>query len=216
MTAGKRLRVPSLLLALAALLVFAAAASAETRAGASDVAFTEFTPTPEATLVEATASYETSGNVTFDVTTGVAPSPGGEGEIYAALTTSSSCVPATSAEVFFEELFLEAAPPVVVINTKMGFAGAVGVSGSLFEEEPVPATKTVSGTVTTLSGTSSRIADGSFNCAIIAASDGEELRVGEGEGLGSSFIGIRLAPQSAPPPPPPSGSSPSDSQAPSA
>jgi hypothetical protein len=216
MTAGKRLRAPALLLALAALLVFAATASAETRAGESDEVFTEFTPTPEATLVEATASYENSGNVTFDVTTGVAPNPGGKGEIFAALITSSSCVPATSAEVFFEELFIEAPPPFVLIQSKTGIAGAVGVSGSLFAAEPVVATKSVSGTETTLSGTSSEIANGSFNCAIIAASDGEELRVNEGEGLGSSFIGIPLVRQVAPPPPPPSAPSSSGSQAPSA
>jgi hypothetical protein len=216
MTARKRLRVPVLLLALAALLVFAATASAETRAGESDEVFTEFTPTPEATLVKATASYETSGNVTFELTTGGAPSPGSEGEIYAALTTSSSCVPATDAEQFFNELFLEATPPIVLLQTKMGIAGAVGISGSLLAPKAVAATKSVSGVVTTLSGSSSEIANGSFNCAIIAASDGEELRVNEGEGLGSSFIGIPLVPQVAPPPPASSGSSSSGSQAPSA
>src|ERR1700748_772052 len=145
MTAGKRLRAPVLCLARAALLVFAATASAETRAGESDEVFTEFTPTPEATLVKATASYETSGNVTFDVTTGVPPSPGGQGEIFPALITSSSCVPATSAEVFFEELFIEAPPPFVLVRSKTGIAGAVGISGSLFAPEPVVATKSVSG-----------------------------------------------------------------------
>src|SRR6201996_1858378 len=213
MTAGKRLRVLVLLLALAAALAFAATASAETRAGGSTTVTTEFTPTPEATIVKAIASYETSGNVTFDLTTAGAATPASEGEIYAALTTSSNCVPATGRDRFFEELFFEATPPIVAIKSTLGTAGAVGVTGSLFAAKPIAATKGVSGTATTLTGGSSEIANGSFNCAIIAASDGEELRVPEGEGRGTSFFAVPLVTQAEPPPAPSSGPSPSGAPA---
>src|SRR6201747_3227383 len=59
---SKRLRAPALLIvALAALLVFAATASAaaETRTGESTTASTEEAPSGEALLVNTTASFET-------------------------------------------------------------------------------------------------------------------------------------------------------------
>ncbi len=110
MTAGKRLRVLVLLLALASALAFAATASAETRAGESMTVLTEFTPTPEATIVKASASYDANGNVTFDLTTAGAASPGSEGEIYAALTTSSNCAPATGRERLLRRTLLRSHP----------------------------------------------------------------------------------------------------------
>ena len=209
MNAGKRLRAPVLLLALAAVLVFAATASAETRAGESTTVATDQTPTPEATILKASASYETSGNATFEVTASGPPSAGSEGEIWAALVTSSDCQAPLDRSSLINALFVEATPPILLIRGKMAIAGAVGITGSLFEAKPATATKSVSGTTTTFTGTSNVIANREFNCAIVGASDGEEFQVGEGEGRGSSFVAIPLVTQAEPPPPPVSGPSPS-------
>ncbi len=214
MTTGRRFRVPVLLLALAALLVCAATASAETRSGESTTVATEFTPTPEATILKATAAYETGGNATFEVTAAGPPSAGSEGEMWAALVASPDCEAPSDRLSLINALFIEATSSILLIRGTMGVAGAVGITGSLLEVKPVTATKSVSGTTTTFTGTSSEIANREFDCAIVGASDGEEFQVGEGEGRGSSFIAIPLVIQAEPPPPPASGpSSPGSSSA---
>jgi NPCBM-associated, NEW3 domain of alpha-galactosidase len=213
MTAGKRVRVPVLLLVLAAVLVFAATASAETRAGESTTVATDQTPTAEATILKATAFYETSGNAAFEVTAAGPPSAGGEGEMWAALVTSPDCEAPSDRLSLINTLFTEAASLILLIRGNMAVAGAVGITGNLLEAKPVTAAKSVSGTTSTFTGTSSEIANREFNCAIIGASDGEEFQVGEGEGegRGSSFIAIPLVTQAEPPPPPTSGPSSSGS-----
>lgn len=215
MTTGKRrVHAPALLLfALAALLVFAATASAQTRAGESAAVLPEQTPTPGATIVKATASYETSGNVAFNVTTAGAPSPEGEGEMWAALVTSSNCA-TPSGKTFFNEILVESPPPFLVVESKLAIAGAQGITGSFGGVKPVTATKSGSGTTTILTATSSEIADGEFNCALVGATDKVEFRIEGEEGVGSSFVGIPLTVQAEPPPPPPPAGS--SSQAPPA
>ena len=195
------------MLALASALVFAATASAETRAGESKTVLAEFTPTPEATIVKATASYETSGNATFEVTASGPPSAGSEGEMWAALVTSPDCEAPSDRSSLVNTLFIEATSPILLIRGKMAVAGAVGITGNLLEAKPVTAAKSVSGTTTTFTGTSSEIANREFDCAIVGASDSEEFQVGEGEGRGSSFIAVPLVTQAEPPPPPASGPS---------
>ena len=118
MTPGiRRARLPAILLAaLAALLVFAAAASAETRTGESSTAVATGSPLPEATLVNASASYETgSGSTVFKVTTAGAPAPESLGEMIAGLTTSPSCTAPASPEAVIEGLIL-GPPPLFVIE----------------------------------------------------------------------------------------------------
>jgi hypothetical protein len=70
-----RLRVPALLLAaLSALLIFAAAASAETRTGESTTVERFNAPSLETSLVKASASYDTTdGGLSASVTTEAEP-----------------------------------------------------------------------------------------------------------------------------------------------
>src|ERR1700744_5836388 len=74
MIRNRRLRASVLLIAaLAALLVFAAGASAETRTGESP-ASVPGTASPEATLVKSSTSYDTTtGTVGFEFTTAAEP-----------------------------------------------------------------------------------------------------------------------------------------------
>jgi hypothetical protein len=200
MTAGKRrVRVPALLLAaLAALLVLAATASAETRAGESTTVLSQQTPTPEATIVKAGASYETSGNATFTVTTAGVPSAESEGEIWGALFTSSNCGTG-SGETLFNEIFFETPPPILLVEGKFATAGALGITGSFFAPKPVTATKSASETTTTLTGTSSELANAGFNCAFVAASDKESFNIEGVEGVGSTLTTFPLTVQATPP-----------------
>lgn len=207
MTLGKRrVRVTALFLVTAAtLMALAATASAQTRAGETTTVSTVQSPTPGATILKATASYETSGSATFNITTAGLPDPESEGEIWAALTTTSSCASATEAFKSLEEGLIGSAPAPVVITSKLTVAGAQGVKGSLFAVERVNAAKSVAGTTVTLTATGSNLANEEFNCAYIAASDGEGLSVPEGEALGTTFVGIPLVAQAEPPPPASSG-----------
>lgn len=204
MTSGiRRSRVPALLLAaLAALLVFAAAASAETRTGESSTALREGVPAGEFTIVKATASYEsTSGSAVFNITTATALQPSSEGVILAGLTTSSNCTTPRSAEAVIEQLVLSP-PPLFVIQDIVSEPAPSAIVGSLSAPIMLPATKAVSGTTTILSATAGSIVNAGFNCAIVAASGTEEVEEAEelpGELGGATFMSF---PISAPPAPP--------------
>ena len=207
MTPGiRRSRVPALLLAaFAAFLIFAAAASAETRTGESTTVIRENFPAGEFTLVKAAASYESvSGSVVFNITTATAPQPGSEGVILAGLTTSSNCTTPSSAQAIVERLVLSP-PPLLVIQDNVSEPVPFAIAGSLSAPTMLPATKTVSGTTTTLSVIAGGIANAGFNCAIVAASgteegeEAEELPGGEEELAGATFMSF---PISAPPAPP--------------
>jgi hypothetical protein len=230
MTLGnRRVRVPALfLVALAALLALAATASAETRGGESSTVVAEATPTPVATLVKATATYESSGNAVFQITTAAPENPASEGEIWGTLATVPNCG-STSQETFFNELFFESTPPILVVEDKFALPEVEAVAGALFAGKPVPGTKAVSGSTVTLTATSSEIAEGEFNCALIAASDKREFHVEEGDvGVGSTFMSVPLVARPDSPPPssgsgtgssssgPGSGSGPQGSSAPAA
>mgnify|MGYP002378551226 CR=1 FL=1 len=203
MTSGiRRSRVPALLLAaLAALLVFAAAASAETRTGESSTVIREGFPAGEFTLVKAAASYESSsGSAVFNITTATGPQPESEGTILAGLTTSSSCTTPRTAQAVIEQLVFSP-PPLFVIQDNVSQPAPVAIVGSLSAPTMLPATRTVNGTTTVLSVTSGNIANAGFNCAIVAASGNEEVEEEElpGEEAGATFMSF---PISAPPAPP--------------
>lgn len=202
MTSGiRRSRVPALLLAaLAALLVFAATASAEMRTGESSTVIREGSPAGESTLVKAAASYEsTSGSVVFNITTATAPQPESEGVILAGLTTSSNCTTPTSAQSIIERLVLSP-PPLLAIQDTFSEPAPIAITGSLSAPTMLPATRTVSGTTTTLSVIAGGIANAGFNCAIVGASGTEgEAEPGGEEVVGATFMSF---PISAPPAPP--------------
>jgi hypothetical protein len=199
MTDLRRLRVPALLItALAALLVFAGAASAETRTGESTSATDQGTTSPEATLVRSSASYESTGGiVSFEITTAAEPQAGKEGKhsetgLDAALFTGTSgCSLAALEGGGFS-------PPVLEILSRYEeptFAGA-GLFTTLGggPSEILPAGKTVTGTTTTLATTSPEVANKGFNCAIVETQEEE----------GSSLMTFPVAAPVIPPGPAPS------------
>jgi hypothetical protein len=205
-----RLHAPALLIAaLAALLVFAAAASAETRTGKSSSALSEGTPSAEATLVKSAVSYETtSGNVVFDFTTAAVPQARDEtGEpsrvamLVGLFTAPGECN--SGAGTLHGFLFSDS-QALVIENEYAEPATAEAILGPP-TESGVPlgkATKTVTGTTTTLSISSDSLADKSFNCAILFSTNGE----------GGSMIGFPI--KALPPAPPASVSEPISGPAP--
>ena len=157
----------SLLAALVAVLALAAAASAETRIGESTDAITEGTPTPELTAVKATASYDTAGSITVTLTTAGPPQEllGGKpntAAIRAKLFKASQCDLSGVGTFSLPEAIIES----FYGESTVFFSGARGLS---IGEQVVPATKTVSGTTTTLSMSAGVLANLSFNCALVGA-----------------------------------------------
>jgi hypothetical protein len=211
MTPGiRRTRLPAILLAaLAALLVFAAAASAETRTGESSSVVTLGSTLPETTLVNASASYETSsGSTVFKVTTAGPPLPESEAEMLAALTTSQSCTTSTNPEALVEGLLL-APPPLFLIENEYSTPTPIGIAGSISAPQLLPVTKTVLGATTTLSVTSAAVAGAGFNCAILIANIEEEEEVGEGgllSGGAATLMSFAISGPPASPAPVPSAS----------
>jgi hypothetical protein len=197
------MRVPAILFAaLAALLVFAAIASAETRTGESTTIVTEGSPAPEATIVKAGASYEpTSGTAVFNVTTAGALNPESLDEMFAALTTSASCATPTSSESLIATL-LYGTPPLAIVLNQYSTPLAYGLAGSTMAPQPLVVAKTVSGATTTLSVTSGSIAAAGYNCAVIGALDNETEEEEEGGGGVPGGATFTSFPISAPPPPP--------------
>jgi hypothetical protein len=193
----RRLRVPVLLIgALVALLAFSATAAAETRTGESASPISVGSLVPELTLVKGSASYETTGgSIRFDVTTAAAPQTESEGAMAGELLS----VAGECSLIGLVNLNIEDELPIVkvVYEYKEPTSAAALVISSLTEiPPPLPVTKAASGTTTTLSLTSSAIADQGYNCAVISAAD-QSL---SGEGPASNAL---IFPISAPPPPPP-------------
>jgi hypothetical protein len=195
-----RLRVPALLLAvLTALLVFAAAASAETRTGESSTVEFINSPTPEGTLVKASASYETTGGgLSFSATTAAEPHAEKEGipsvaEVEALFFTGTSgcSLAALQAEAI--------TPPVAILKAPYAKptaeAALISNPAELPSAEFLPATKIVSEKTTTASFTSAAFAGKGFDCAI----------VGTGGFGGQTYT---VFPITAPPAPPVSPSAP--------
>jgi hypothetical protein len=197
-----------LITALAALLGLAASASAETRTGESSTVLRENFPSGEVTLVKAAASFESAtGDATVSFTTATGPDPKSDSRVVAGLSTSPDCTGQTGRAV--EEQLLTNPPPLLAFEDAFSSPTAIAFAGSFPVGLEVPAVKTVSGTTTTLSLTTRTLANASFNCAIVAATeggeeenDGEELPGEEVVPPGATFMIFPINPPPAPPAPP--------------
>ena len=214
-TTGPLLARPRLLLAttasiLAALLVFASGAAAETFAGETTTTIpSESVETPEsmeATLVKGSATYDTSGSVSVVLTTAAPPQPlRGKGEpnkvalqAFVAHTAAGGCNPlvllgqsypfVTFASNYYEPSFAK---------------GAVDLSSESAEE--LPATKVVSGDTTTLTISSAAVANLGINCAA--------MDVSSASGTSAMVFPLKLVP-SSPAPAAPSAPAPMPGPAP--
>lgn len=167
----RRLLVPTTLTcALVAVLAFAATASAETRAGEAT--------SPEnpaisgkADILKATASYDTSGAITFGITTREALGEKDELNVAGVLGRPAE------ATCDLSESILQITPPIVEVS-------AQGANASFPEVRSPPtwieiteageigglgrASRTVDGTTTTLKASSSELTDKPFSCAVVA------------------------------------------------
>lgn len=176
MSLRRRFHAPALLIAaLAALLVFAAAAGAETRTGETTIAVPlggEAT-LPEATLVKSSASYDTTaGGVNFSIMTAAEPQVQNAKEEPNETNLTVGLFDATG-ECGLGTLFSGAiSPPLLVVaSTYSQPTTAAGLlATSLAPIEPtgaLPVTKSVSGNTTTLALASAEIANQGFNCAVV-------------------------------------------------
>ena len=201
-----RVSVP-LLTTLAALL-FADAAPAETWTGeTTTVAGTEGSPSPEITLVKASAAYDPLvGNLNFTVVTGAAPQPeiGGkpnEGLLIGMFVKTT----ATCGITVLQEL--SNPPGKVTVLSEALFEGVfseptVARGINAIPPAPLPVDKTVSGATTSFKTETTALKDQGFNCVIIRAEDAEQKNA------------TVMAYPIAPPPPPPAPTPPTPAPAP--
>lgn len=191
MTSMRRSRVSlSLIAALAALLVFAATAAAEVRTGEGSAVISEGTapPPPEAAVVKGTASYDTSsGETVIDAITAAEPQALNEhGEENKAVTMltglfqsggeCSSGIGTVAALTIAPEALIVSGPYGSPIS--LGILGSIETFGTNPKLEGVPLVvvgKTVAGTKTTFSASSSLLAGKGFNCAFILTEATEEF-----------------------------------------
>jgi hypothetical protein len=194
-----RHRAPFLLIgAFAALLVFAASASAaaETLTGESTKRASVGVPTPETLLVKSTASYEpATGHAVISFTTAAPPSPLSTGEMLGgfSFTECSSATPPPSepAGVLIQ---LVETPPLLLLESKFSEPTASATTNSISAPLDQPASKSVSGQTTTISFTPTFFVEAEYKCAVVFL---------QGNGGGS----LMTVPLSAPPPPAPAPSS---------
>lgn len=190
-----------LLVVAAALLLFVATASAETRTGGSTAVEIFGAAPPEATAVDSTASYETDGSITFEVTTAAEPQVEREGapspiRMNALLFDPTGECSIKGFEVAIESEEASSLLPIVEITTGFAEPGSAGAEILARPHEtpaPLPASKTVSGATTTLSFTSSAVANKGYDCALVETDDPSVTG-----GVGSAVV----FPLAAPSPPP--------------
>ena len=191
---SKRLRAPALLIvALAALLVFAATASAaaETRTGESTTASTVGAPAGEALLVKSTASFETAtGHAVLTLTTAAPPDPAGEAGIGGGFSTTECSSTPPSPLSPESEFVLLSSSPLFIFEGELSGPTVVAFTGSTSSFMFLPVEKSVSGATTTLSVTSGSFAEAGFKCAEIFVE-------------GKTGASLMTVPIKAPPPPPP-------------
>jgi hypothetical protein len=171
---SKRLRAPALLIAaLAALLVFAAAASAEVWTGESTTLVPIHLPPtlPEGTLVKASVSYDTSsGSDEFTITTAgppMAEKGGKPSETFVLAELVSDPAGCKDPALIGGANITPAAILVSKYSNPTSGEGFFYESASVFPVA-MPTVKTLSGATTTLSATSSEIENQSFNCAVVS------------------------------------------------
>jgi hypothetical protein len=195
---SNRLRVPALLIAaLAALLVLAPVAAAETKFGEA-TSPENLLLGGEADLLKATATYESAtGTATFAITTreALGSKSGADSESVTYLAFMSPASPCT--EVSIPLFLLEA------VNKPLNAVGVFEGSGGGVEESLL--TPSLSGTTMTMSATAHLAVGQNFNCATVGAEGGTG-----GEDVISSFP---LTVKAEPPPPAP-GPAPAPAPAP--
>jgi hypothetical protein len=181
----RRLRaLPIAIVALAAILLFAATAAAETRTGEASSPASAFY-TPEGDILNATASYDTTGgSAVFNVTT-AGPAQAKIGGKPSKLFLQTLLFAANSG-CNFEALVSGGIPfPLLAITDKYALetaeGGLGGPGGGLGESgaTAVPVVRSVAGTTTNLSVTSSALANQGFNCVLASVS--REPAMGEKE-----------------------------------
>jgi hypothetical protein len=193
---SKRLRAPALLIAaLAALLVFAASASAaaETLTGESTNRSTQGVPTPEILLVKSTASYEpATGHAVVSFTTSAPPSPLSTAKVLGgfSFTECSSATPPPSEPAGVLVQLIEN-PPLLILESEFSEPTASALTNSISAPLEQPASKSVSGTTTTISFSPTFFNEAGYKCVVV-------MVLGEG---GGSIITV---PIQAPLPPTPS------------
>ena len=161
------------LASIAVLLTFASGAAAETWSGESTTIEVQGgNPSPEVTLVTASASYDpTVGNVSVDIVTGAEPLgvESNQGQAAASLIR----VPG-ACNYGVVRGYSENGPPLGTSPFSLDslysepFAG-FGFLEQLPESVEVPVTKAVSGSATTLSAASSLLANQGYNCVYVLA-----------------------------------------------
>jgi hypothetical protein len=182
MTRLRSLRVLVLALApIALLLAFASGAAAETWSGESTtIEFQVGNPSPEVTLVTASASYDpTAGNVSVDIVTGAEPlaEESNQGFAEAALMrVPGACNYGTVHGYLEGGAPLGTSPFLLVSPYSQPFFG-LGILDRQPELVEVPITKAVSGSATALSAGSSLLANQGYNCAYIYAQNGTGLTI---------------------------------------
>ncbi len=190
----------------AAILVLAANAAAEGRAGEGAEPLVEGHPGAGATAIRASASYDsTAGTVVFRLTFVAEPQEGSEGAgVEAMLFAEPGGCSIVSPPEGVGEQFLRIGDEYKE-PTKTEF-GEKGILGEI--QELGPAAKSVSGTTATYSFSSSKLAGRGFNCADIVT----------GDNGGISLLVFPLKTVVVPPPSPPDSpggsTTPSQSQAP--
>jgi hypothetical protein len=215
MTRLRSLRVLVLALApIAVLLAFASGAAAETWSGeTTTVEATEGHPSPEVTLLTASASYDPiAGNVSFDIVTGAEPASnqGFAGAVAGLIRTPGACnVPTVRA-------YNEEGPPLgtSLLSFESPYSQpffAFGTLERLPEPVEVPVTKVVSGSATTLSAASSLLTNQGYNCAFA-----EAFNSAGGTAMTFPLVLQPSAPPAPPAPAPAPPASPSPAPAPPA
>ncbi len=204
MNRPRPLRLAALVpIACAAFLLFASTASAEVLIGESTTRYpTNPAPTPEATLVRASASYDTAGSLSFSFTTEAPPLEELSGKenkinIMAYFLAAKECTPGGN---------VAPVPPLGILVSSYASPAAIGGFEKPGGEEGFgTATKTVSGATTTLSYTDGRMAEAGFDCSLILLTEEE----GNG-GLSGMYVPLAPAPPPSPstPAPPPSSAQP--------
>jgi hypothetical protein len=211
MSRHRHFRAPALLVVmLAALLVFAAGASAETRTGESN-ASVPGAVSPEATLLKSSASYDTTtGTVGFEFTTAAEPRAEDEGGKPSETVADLALFSATSGCSFGALESRLYSPPLLLIESHYSEpTAAVAIVATTLENLPpfsIPVGKTVSGTTTTLALALPEITNQGFNCAIVLTR----------EEKGESLMAFPIAAPVIPPETPVSPANPESPTAPSA
>lgn len=185
------------------LLASAGTASAEVLGGESTTNVPVYSPLPESTLVKTTASYDSGGGMTFDLTTAA---PRREEEAGGGLigTQAFAMLFDATGRCRINDFLLQKEPSVPfaeLLDTNLTPAPSGEVSfqhGFLVELPQV--TRTVSGATTTLSVTTDLIADLPFDCASVLL-EGESAE-------GGASLSLMVFPISVPPPAPPAPTAP--------